>query len=118
MHSRTAPTREEFSEPVLLGAPFARIDHVQLAIPEGGEDRARSFYADILGFAEVPKPPELAKRGGVWFRCGVVSIRLGIDADFRPAKKAHPAFRCTDYSEFLERLRSRSVAIVVDDNPF
>ena len=40
------------------------IDHVQLAIPAGGENAARAFYRDLLGLVEQPKPPELAKRGG------------------------------------------------------
>lgn len=69
-----------------------RIDHIQLAMPEGGEDKARQFYADTLGMREVQKPANLAKRGGCWFEAGDVRVHLGVDPDFRPAKKAHPAF--------------------------
>ena len=68
------------------------IDHVQLAMPVGEEDLARSFYVNVLGFAEVPKPPELAKRGGAWFESGRVKLHLGVEADFKPVRKAHPAF--------------------------
>jgi catechol 2,3-dioxygenase-like lactoylglutathione lyase family enzyme len=68
----------------------ARLDHVQLPIPEGGEDRARWFYRDILGLPEIPKPPHLAKRGGCWFERGALKVHLGVDPDFRPAQKAHP----------------------------
>lgn len=69
------------------------IDHVQVAIPRGSEDPARAFYGDLLGLAEVPKPAELAGRGGAWFELGDVKVHLGVEDDFRPARKAHVAFR-------------------------
>ena len=75
---------------------FVAIDHVQLAMPPGGEDRARAFYAGVLGLAEVPKPAVLAVRGGAWFEAGGVRIHLGVEPDFRPAKKAHPAIAVAD----------------------
>ena len=68
------------------------IDHVQIAMPSGEEDKARSFYIDILGFTETPKPHELARRGGVWLKSENVQLHLGVEEDFRPARKAHPAF--------------------------
>jgi catechol 2,3-dioxygenase-like lactoylglutathione lyase family enzyme len=67
------------------------LDHVQLAMPRGLEDQARSFYRDVLGLTEVAKPPNLAVRGGVWFAGGDLHIHLGVEDDFRPARKAHPA---------------------------
>jgi catechol 2,3-dioxygenase-like lactoylglutathione lyase family enzyme len=67
------------------------LHHIQLAMPEGGEARAREFYQGILGIPEVPKPPPLAQRGGCWFEHGEVRIHLGVEAEFRPARKAHPA---------------------------
>lgn len=70
---------------------FVALDHVQLAMPPGGEDRARAFYAAVLGLAEVPKPAVLAVRGGAWFEAGEVRIHLGVEPGFRPAQKAHPA---------------------------
>jgi len=87
-------------------SPFTAIDHVQLAMPAGAEETARSFYRDLLGMNEVPKPAELAKRGGCWFESGSVQVHLGVEADFRPARKAHPAMRCADYDELIGRLRS------------
>ncbi|MFT3890333.1 MAG: hypothetical protein QM730_01760 [Anaerolineales bacterium] len=68
------------------------IDHVQLAMPIGEEDVARAFYVSVLEFIEVPKPAELAKRGGAWFESKNVHLHLGVELDFRPAQKAHPAF--------------------------
>ncbi|KAA2236333.1 glyoxalase [Salinarimonas soli] len=67
------------------------IDHVQLAIPAGGEEVCRRFYIEVLGMSEIPKPAILAARGGLWVQSGAVQIHLGVEADFRPARKAHPA---------------------------
>lgn len=72
------------------------LDHVQLAMPEGGEDRARDFYVGRLGLQEVEKPPALQGRGGVWFEGGGVKVHLGVDRPFAPARKAHPAFVVAD----------------------
>ena len=78
--------------PLLIG-----IDHVQLGMPAGGEDRARAFYTDVLGLREVPKPAQLAGRGGLWFAGGAgVAIHLGVEADPRPPARAHPAFVVAD----------------------
>jgi len=82
-----------------------QIDHVQLAMPSGGEDRARQFYGGILGLTEVPKPAALAKRGGLWFELGPVKLHLGVEADFRPAKKAHPALMVEGLDELIGRSR-------------
>jgi catechol 2,3-dioxygenase-like lactoylglutathione lyase family enzyme len=72
------------------------IDHVQVAGPPGCEPAARAFYGEILGLREIRKPPELAARGGVWFAIGRQELHIGIEQDFRPALKAHPAFSCED----------------------
>ena len=92
------------------------IDHVQLAMPAGREAEARAFYARILGIPEVPKPPELAKRGGAWFENGAVKLHLGVEGDFRPARKAHPGLIVRDLRGLVQRLREAGVAIV-DDEP-
>ncbi len=92
------------------------LDHVQLAMPAGGEDDARGFYCGVLGLAEVAKPPHLAARGGCWFASEGVKIHLGVEPEFRPATKAHPALRVSGLAELLERCR-RSGYRVVDDEP-
>ena len=84
---------------------FTRIDHVQLAMPPGGEEAARRFYRDLLGMSEETKPAELAARGGCWFRDGAVRLHLGVEADFRAAKKAHPALRVAGFAALVTSLR-------------
>lgn len=73
-------------------------------MPRGGEDRARAFYVGVLGLGEQPKPEPLAKRGGCWFVQGAVQIHLGVEDEFRPARKAHPALIIDDIDELLTRL--------------
>ena len=96
--------------------PFVAIDHVQLAMPLGGEQTARGLYRDLLGMTEVPKPPELAKRGGCWFQSGGVQIHLGVEADSVPARKAHPALLSHDYDGLTAHLRAARVEIKDDAN--
>jgi len=78
-------------------------------MPAGQEAVARAFFCDVLGMAEIPKPPELAKRGGCWFQSGNVQIHLGVETDFRAAKKAHPALRCRNYDALLAHLATAGV---------
>jgi catechol 2,3-dioxygenase-like lactoylglutathione lyase family enzyme len=96
--------------------PVERIEHVQLAMPAGGEAEAARFYAGLLGITEVPKPPHLAARGGCWFERGALKVHLGVEQDFRPARKAHPALLVSDLGPLVNRLRDAGVEIV-DDEP-
>ncbi len=91
------------------------VDHVQLAAPPGSEDLLRAFYADVLGMTEIPKPPLLAARGGCWFRAGAVELHLGIEEDFRPARKAHPGLRVTDVAAYAARLEAGGVRVEWDE---
>jgi catechol 2,3-dioxygenase-like lactoylglutathione lyase family enzyme len=96
-----------------------RIHHVQLAIPRGGEDTGRRFYAEGLGLTEVDKPADLVGRGGCWFRgfdadgAVTVEVHLGVEDPFAPARKAHPAFLVGDPAE-LGRLGERLAALGYD----
>jgi catechol 2,3-dioxygenase-like lactoylglutathione lyase family enzyme len=83
-----------------------RIEHVQLAMPAGGEDLARKFYGGILDIAETPKPAHLATRGGCWFERGELKLHLGVEADFRPARKAHVALLVAELPALQEKLRA------------
>lgn len=96
---------------------YAGIDHVQLAMPAGREDDARRFYADVLALREVPKPPALAGRGGCWFSSedGRVHVHLGVDPEFRPARKAHPALAVASLDALRERLAQVGADVVEDD---
>jgi len=87
---------------------------VQLAMPVGKEDQARAFYGGLLGMIEIEKPAELKKRGGCWFQSGIVQIHLGIEAEFRPARKAHPALRCADYDGLTAHLKSAGMEGIDD----
>jgi catechol 2,3-dioxygenase-like lactoylglutathione lyase family enzyme len=92
------------------------IDHVQLAMPAGGEDAATSFYEGLLEIPRVPKPAHLEVRGGCWFEQSGLKIHLGVEADFRPARKAHPALLVSDFASLIARLRGADV-VVIDDEP-
>jgi catechol 2,3-dioxygenase-like lactoylglutathione lyase family enzyme len=82
-----------------------RIDHVQLAAPPGSEAAARAFYGGVLGLEEVEKPEPLRARGGVWFRLGAgQELHVGVDPDFSPANKAHPAFAVDDLDALAARI--------------
>jgi catechol 2,3-dioxygenase-like lactoylglutathione lyase family enzyme len=72
---------------------FCGIDHVQLAAPSGCEPAARRFYGGLLGLREVTKPLSLRSRGGVWFAIGDQQLHIGVDAQFAPSRRAHPALR-------------------------
>jgi len=93
-----------------------RIDHIQLAMPAGREDEARRFYGDLLGIPEKEKPPALAARGGAWFERGDLRVHLGVDRQFVPARKAHPAFIVSGLTDLIARLKAAGVA-VRDDEP-
>jgi catechol 2,3-dioxygenase-like lactoylglutathione lyase family enzyme len=81
------------------------IDHVQIAMPPADEEKARAFYGNVLGFTEIPKPPELARRGGIWFQSQHVQLHLGVEQDFHPARKAHPAFVVDDLDSLLVKVQ-------------
>jgi len=91
------------------------IDHVQLAMPPGGEAAARGFYGDVLGLPETPKPPHLAKRGGCWFESEALKIHLGVEADFRPARKAHPGLLVSELDGLKARLTQAGYALKADE---
>ena len=91
------------------------IHHVQLAMPAGGEDQARAFYAGLLGIPERAKPANLAKRGGCWFEAGALKVHLGVDADFRAALKAHPAFLVDDVGFLAKKLKAAGCRVVEDE---
>jgi catechol 2,3-dioxygenase-like lactoylglutathione lyase family enzyme len=87
------------------------IDHVQLAMPAGQEEQARTFYRDVLGLPETRKPADMAGRGGCWFESNLVKIHLGVDKDFRAATKAHPGLLVSDLQAIVERCRGRGLEI-------
>lgn len=93
-----------------------RLEHVQLAMPKGREDDAVAFYEGVLGIPRVPKPAHLAARGGCWFESGELKVHLGVEADFRPATKAHPALVVSDVQALALEIAAAGYD-VVDDEP-
>jgi catechol 2,3-dioxygenase-like lactoylglutathione lyase family enzyme len=81
--------------------PILSLDHVQIAIPVGGETRAREFYTGLLGLTEIEKPAEMAARNSIWFVAGPVNLHVGIEPDFHPAKRAHPALVVNDLDDLV-----------------
>ena len=99
-----------------MTSTFTGLHHVQLAIPAGGEDLARRFYADGLGMTELEKPAALAARGGCWFRAGGWEVHLGVDVEFVPARKAHPGVLVAGLDALAERLERHGVTVLWDDD--
>jgi catechol 2,3-dioxygenase-like lactoylglutathione lyase family enzyme len=96
----------------------AGLDHVQVAAPPGCEAEARRFYGGLLGLPEVEKPAPLADRGGVWFACGAQQLHVGVERDFAPARKAHPALAVgstADLERLAEALDHAGVAVAWDE---
>jgi len=91
-----------------------RLDHIQLAMPAGRENDARAFYQGMLGISEVAKPPQLAARGGCWFERGPLKVHLGVEANFTPARKAHPAFIVDDLRRLATNLELGGYHVVED----
>ena len=95
--------------------PVVGVDHVQLAMPAGREAEARAFYSGLLGIPEITKPPALAARGGAWFESGRVKVHLGVDADFRPAQKAHAGLLVSGLETLIEELRHAGYKVAEDE---
>ena len=93
-----------------------RLDHVQLAMPPGGEAEAQRFYVGVLGMAEVAKPPALVARGGCWFEAPGTVVHIGVEAAFAPARKAHPAFVVADLDAARAELVAAGAPIAADDS--
>jgi catechol 2,3-dioxygenase-like lactoylglutathione lyase family enzyme len=95
--------------------PIVGVDHVQLAMPAGREAEARAFYSGLLGVPETAKPPRLAGRGGVWFERGPVKIHLGVDPDFRPARKAHAGLLVRGLEALIDELGRAGCRVTTDE---
>ncbi|MDY0395902.1 VOC family protein [Virgibacillus halophilus] len=99
---------------MILTFQLEKLDHVQLAIPESGEEEARNFYGKVLGFQEVEKPETLKRRGGVWFKKEDLQLHCGVEEPFTPQKKAHPAIRIKNLAALIVHLRKKKIAFQQD----
>ena len=91
------------------------LHHIQLAMPLGQESLARDFFIGLLGFKEIPKPANLAKRGGCWFQSGDVHVHLGVETPFTPARKAHPALLVDDLAQLETKLKAAGCEMRPDE---
>jgi len=94
---------------------ITRLDHIQLAMPPGEEEQARGFWNGLLGLTEEVKPEPLASRGGCWFRSDDIIVHIGVEKNFAPQKKAHPAFCVDDLDGLAERLAAAGCSVVWDE---
>lgn len=94
---------------------LTRLDHIQLAMPPGGEGRAREFWGELLGMTEEGKPEPLASRGGCWFRSGEIIVHIGVEKEFMPQRKAHPAFCVRDLDALARKLADAGYAVTPDE---
>jgi catechol 2,3-dioxygenase-like lactoylglutathione lyase family enzyme len=94
---------------------MASVHHVQVAMPVGGEDRARWTYGELLGLREIEKPDSLRGRGGVWFQSGNLQVHLGVEADFMPARKAHVAYAVEGIDVVRDRFVDAGMEVTEDD---
>jgi len=92
------------------------LDHIQIAAPAGCEAAARKFYGLLLGMPEIEKPEALRARGGCWFQCGSQQLHIGVEKEFRPSRKSHPAFAVNDLDGLRRALLARSVKVTDDDS--
>lgn len=99
-----------------MSTSYLGFDHVQLSLPVDCEQDADRFYGDVLGFEVEEKPPVLAARGGRWYRAGSVRVHLGVDKEFRAAKRAHPALLVADLDELVDRLAAAGRSVEWDTN--
>jgi catechol 2,3-dioxygenase-like lactoylglutathione lyase family enzyme len=103
------------TSPSLAAGCLLGIDHVQVAVPTNSESACRAFYVELLGCEELAKPPLLAARGGIWVRAGANELHCGVEPEFRPARKAHPAFRVHALDALAQRLEAAAHPITWDD---
>lgn len=97
-----------------MTAQILTLDHIQLAAPVGGEEQARHFYGEVMGFTEIKKPTELAGRGGCWFEGPGFQLHIGIEKNFTPAHRAHPAFVVNELAQWQQRMAAANVSITMD----
>lgn len=98
-----------------MTATIANIDHVMIATPPDGENAARLFYSEILGLVEMAKPAALITRGGLWYQVGALQLHLGIDREFRPARKAHVAFIVSNLPGLRQQVIDAGLTVIDDD---
>ena len=89
---------------------FKRLDHVQICIPHGKEEEARSFYSGILGLQEIEKPGSLKPNGGLWYHIADIQLHIGVEKTEGRSKR-HPAFEIEKADEVKQYLIYKGIKV-------
>src|SRR5690242_16922562 len=91
-----------------------RLSHINITMPKGAEDIARSFYSGLLGLREIPKPESIRNRGGVWFEAGGLDVHVSIEEPRNaPDAYRHFGLECPDVDALRAKLQSAAIAIEI-----
>lgn len=101
----------QLSKSEVYGIGIKRLDHVQLCVPKGQEEKARNFYCGILGLVEIEKPASLVPNGGFWLQAGDVQIHIGTEPMGTEQSKRHPAFEVVNVGEARAHLLKHGVKL-------
>jgi catechol 2,3-dioxygenase-like lactoylglutathione lyase family enzyme len=98
---------------------IVQISHVNITVPEASEEATKSFYKNILGLEEIPKPDKQKKRGGAWFRHGALELHLSIEdaAADNAASRRHVCYVVADIEKAEEHFRAAGVEVIPDNRP-
>jgi len=94
---------------------FNRLNHIQICIPKGEEDKGREFYCGILGLTEIEKPERMKANGGFWVEIADMQIHIGTEEMIGPSKR-HPAFEVESLDEIKSYLISENIKVIEQQN--
>jgi catechol 2,3-dioxygenase-like lactoylglutathione lyase family enzyme len=91
-----------------MSIKFNRLNHVQLCVPFGEEERAREFYTRVLGLKEIEKPEVLRPNGGFWLEVADIQLHISVE-ESQGQSKRHPAFEVEGLDQIREHLQVNGV---------
>jgi catechol 2,3-dioxygenase-like lactoylglutathione lyase family enzyme len=102
-----------------MALEIVEINHVNITVPEAAEETTKQFYKNILGLEEIPKPDNLKKRGGAWFRQGALEIHLSVEdtASDNAASRRHVCYLVADIAKAEQSFRVAGIEVIPDRRP-